>query len=285
MRHWLLAAVLCGLSSAAHAVCGPDPDAVCEVAEGSYHIELPANPEGAPALVFLHGFGSSGAGSMRLTGMVQTALSRGYAVIAPDGVTREGRNGLSWNFHPLREPSRDEPAFLISVRDDAVARFGIDAESVILTGFSIGGSMTAYTACHAPDAFAAYVPLAGNFWRPHPVVEDCAGPVRMLHIHGWTDGTVPLEGRVFRAEGAPVDPEAPGVFAQGDVWHAMGLWRVINACNHNVRSFDRDETYWLRSWTECAPGAELSMALFHGGHSIPRGFADLVLDWFEDAES
>ncbi|MEM1273653.1 MAG: PHB depolymerase family esterase [Pseudomonadota bacterium] len=267
-------------AGAAQAVCGPLEDRVCEIASGTYHIELPESPVGAPALMFLHGAGSSGQSVLGLRGMVETARARGYAVLAPDGVTREGRNGRGWNFHPLRPPSRDEIAFLTAVRDDAAARFGIDGDAVILGGFSIGGSMTAYVACSAPDAFAAYAPLAGNVWRPHP--ESCAGPVRMLHVHGWTDGTVPLEGRILRGVGSGIDPNEPGVFAQGDVFQALELWRMTNACTHNARSFRRTETYWLRSWQDCSPGAELTFALFDGGHSVPRGWADLVLDWAED---
>ena len=100
---------------------------------------------------------------MSMRGMVDTALERGYAVIAPDGVPREGRDGRSWNFHPLREASRDEVAFLASVRDDAARRFGIDAEAVVLGGFSIGGSMTAYVACAAPDALCGLRPACRQF--------------------------------------------------------------------------------------------------------------------------
>lgn len=286
MRNLTLATALCMTATASHAVCGPDPDALCELPNGGYHIELPENPEGAPALMFLHGWGSSGQGTLSMRGMVETALDRGYAVIAPDGVPRQGQNGRTWNFHPLLgNPTRDEPAYLISVRDDAADRFGIDADAVLLAGFSIGGSMVAYAACAAPEGFAAYSPLAGNFWRPHPVAEDCQGPVRMLHVHGWTDGTVPLEGRVLRGDRGSVDPEDPSLLVQGDIWHSMQLWRVINGCAHNGREVAQSENYWMRYWRDCAPGAELSMALFYGGHGVPSGWADLVLDWFEDRDS
>ena len=40
---------------------------------------------------------------------------------------------------------------------------------------------------------AAYAPVAGSFWRPHPDMEACAGPVDLLHTHGWRDKTVPLD--------------------------------------------------------------------------------------------
>ena len=249
----------------------------CEVAEGEYVIALPeAGAAMAPAVVFVHGFGGSGRGVLGKTDMVQAFTDRGYAVIAPTGLQRQGATGGSWSFHPERARRRDEIAFLTSVRDDAIARHGIDPDRIILAGFSIGGSMTAYLACAAPETFAAYSPVGGNFWRPHPT--GCSGPVRMLHTHGWTDGTVPLEGRVLRGE----DSRDPDALMQGDVFHAMSLWREANACYQlKPDSFVTEGPFLIRTWTNCAPGSALSFALFPGGHVIPQGWATLTMDWFE----
>ena len=89
---------------------------------------------------------------------------------------------------------------------------------MVLGGFSIGGSMTSYLACAAPEAFDAYLPVSGGFWRPHPT--ECVGPVRLLHTHGWTDTTVPLEGCVVRVE----DINDPNGFVQGDIFYTLGMW-------------------------------------------------------------
>ena len=249
----------------------------CEVAQGEYVITAPeAGGAMAPAVVFVHGFGGSGPGVFRNTAMVKEFTDRGYAVIAPTGLPRQGANGGSWSFHPERAQRRDEIAFLTSVRDDAIARHGIDPDRIILAGFSIGGSMAAYLACAAPDTFAAYSPVGGNFWRPHPT--ECAGHVRMLHTHGWTDGTVPLEGRVLRG----ADSRDPEALIQGDVFHALSLWREANGCYQlKPDSFVTDGPFLIRSWTDCAPGSALDFALFPGGHVIPQGWATLTLDWFE----
>lgn len=261
-------------AGAAAAGCGPSPEP-CTVAAGSYHVELPeGGGEGAPALVFLHGWGSSGEGALTMRGVVEAALGRGYAVIAPDGIPREGRSGLTWAFHPERAQRRDEGAFLKAVRDDAAARFGLDPGAMLLAGFSIGGSMASYLACAEPDAFAAYAPVSGSFWRPHP--EGCAGPVRLLHVHGWRDRVVPLEGRLLR--GASV--EAPGALAQGDVWHAMDLLRQASGCPLLADRFAVENGYWRRGWSKCSGGATVELALFDGGHGVPPGWADLALDWF-----
>ena len=196
----LIAAVLLLWSGAANAGC-LDAEAACEIPTGTYHIERPPGIDPAvklPAVAFLHGWGASGAATLSNRGMVDTLLARGYAVIAPDGRKRDSGTGRTWDFHPARSTTamRDEAAFLDAVADDAAARFAIDRDRVILAGFSIGGSTTSYIACKTPTTFAAFAPVAGSFWNPLP--ETCAGPVRLLHVHGWTDTTVPPEGRRLR---------------------------------------------------------------------------------------
>ncbi|MEO0389575.1 MAG: prolyl oligopeptidase family serine peptidase [Pseudomonadota bacterium] len=269
-----LAMTLCG---PVLADCGPSPDA-CEVEGGTYHLRLP-DGDTQGAIMFLHGWGSSGAASLGNRRWVPQALAAGYAVIAPNGMPREGRNGRRWNFHPDWPQDRDDIAFLQNVRDDAAARFDLDPGGIALGGFSIGGSMTHYVACAVPDAFAAYIPVAGAFWRPD--FERCAGPVRLLHTHGWRDTTVPLEGRVVR--GADVtDPEA---WAQGDVFHAMRLWRIENGCVQlRADRFDTDGPFWRRAWDRCTQGTALELALFDGGHTVPAGWIDLALGWLNSLE-
>jgi polyhydroxybutyrate depolymerase len=252
-------------------------DTPCQVETGEYVIALPeGGVTSPPAVVFLHGAGGSGPGVFRNTGMVRAFTDRGYAVIAPTGLGRPGRNGGSWSFHPDRTQSRDEVAFMASVRDDAIARHGIDPDRIILSGFSVGGSMTAYLACAAPEAFAAYAPVGGNFWRPHPI--DCAGPVQMLHTHGWSDGTVPLEGRVLRGG----DSRDENAVMQGDVFHALSIWRETNECYQlKPDAYVTDGPFLIRKWTDCAPNSMLEFAVHPGGHIIPKGWATLALDWFE----
>ncbi|PSL19064.1 alpha/beta hydrolase family esterase [Shimia abyssi] len=271
-----LTALLIGTSAPASACSTTTP---CNVAEGEYFIALPdISVEGNwPAVMFIHGFGASGPSVFRNTGMVNRFLDKGYAVIAPQGLPRSNGRGRSWSVHPWFPRERDEIQFLKSVRDDAVDQHGIDANAIMLAGFSIGGSMTAYVACSAPDAFTAYGPIGGNFWRPHPT--ECAGPVKMLHTHGWTDGTVPLEGRVLRGG----DITNPDALAQGDVFHALDIWRQTNECVHlKADSFVTDGPFWRRKWERCHDDSALEFALFPGGHRIPNGWVEMALDWFEN---
>lgn len=263
-----------GLFSAASA-CSTDTP--CEIAEGEYYIAMPEGAEGLiPAVLFVHGYGGSGEGVFRNKGMANSILDRGYALIAPSGLKMEGRNGGSWSFIPGLPQRRDEVAFMAAVRDDAISQHGIDPDRIIMSGFSIGGSMTAYLACAAPESFSAYAPVGGNFWRPHPIA--CEGPVKMLHTHGWTDGTVPLEGRVLRGE----DSRDANALMQGDIFHALGIWRETNKCFQlKADKFVTKGTFLRRKWERCAPGSALEFALFPGGHVIPNGWAEMTIDWFE----
>lgn len=271
-RRAILALVLGIVGGAAHA-CPSGPDHPCDIDGGRYYIALPdgADPAQArPALIWLHGLGGSGAGSLRNTAMVAPFLARGYAVIAPDGSSPDGRNRLRWNFRAGRFPdARDDSTFLGAVRDDAARRFGVDPGQVALGGFSNGAFLVHYLACANPGAFAEYLPVAGGFWRPHPV--GCAsGPVRLLHTHGWRDPTVPLEGR----------PLGGGRFLQGDIFATMEIWRAANGCaDPQPDRIWAEGPFLRRQWHHCQPGGALDFALFDGGHQVPAGWADMALDW------
>ena len=258
------------LAGAAMADCNGDAGP-CRIAGGTYHIVLPQGAAAPlPAILLLHGYGGEGVGSIRNRGMVDLMLSRGYAVIAPDGQPRDRGNGRSWDFIPGQPATRDEVAFLMAVADDAAATYGLNRDQMLLAGFSIGGSMVSYVACAQPGAFAAYAPVAGSFWRPHPT--GCAGPVRLLHTHGTADNTVPLEGREV----------APGMM-QGNVFDAMDIWRDAMDCPDDAPDqVDSVGIYSISRWDNCAAGARLDFALHDGGHGIPRGWAAMTMDWFEE---
>jgi len=257
------------LAPSAIAGCAEDP-APCQVADGAYHLALPDAPQAAPVVVFLHGAGSSGAAVIGNTALVQRFVARGYAVLAPSALPRRaGASGGVWTFLPDWE-GRDEAAFLRRVVGDAAQAHGLSDSRVLLTGFSAGAFMVSYLACEAPESFAAYAPLAGAFWQPHPA--SCRGPVKLFQTHGWRDRTVPLEGRPLRG----------GAWLQGDVFASLEIWRRANDCpNMAPDAFDETGIFWRRAWTDCADGSALELALHPGGHTLPSGWVDMVLDWFE----
>ena len=147
---------------------------------------------------------------------------------------RQGSRGPAgaWSFG-VRPPLRDE-----ALRPGATGRRGAAPSPRPRAGadgeFSVGGSLTWYLACQEPGKFAAFAPMAGGFWRRHP--STCAGPVKLLHAHGWRDQTVPLEGRPLRAG-----------LEQGDIFEGLQLWRRVSSC------------------TECAPTGSRPIRYFGAG--------------------
>ncbi|WP_179379973.1 alpha/beta hydrolase family esterase [Jannaschia marina] len=270
LRAAVTALALLGLPAHADACTRDGP--VCEVPLGAYRVALPDAGGAVPAVLFLHGAGGTGRGVLGMTGTVEAITARGYAVIAPDGLPwRSGRTGGIWTFRRdlVRETPRDEAAFFAEVIADAADRHGIDPDRVILAGFSAGAFMVTYLACETPGAFPAYAPVSGGFWRPHP--EACAGPVRLFHTHGWRDGTVPLEGRPLRG----------GQWLQGDIFEGLALFRAANGCARPDPTGHATTGEFLRRSWDCDEGSALEFALFPGGHGVPAGWAEMMLDWYE----
>lgn len=278
MRRLSLIAALvvatCG-AAAAQQPCG-GPRGPCALPGGVYYVAPPAAPEGAPWVLYLHGYGGSAERMAANAAVVDAYRARGYALILPQGVANRPDGPPSWSLRPesrMARPGRmprDDVAFLRAVIDDAVSRFGLDRGRGLAAGFSLGGSMVWDLACAEPDTAAAYAPVAGAFWAPLP--EACAGPVRLLHTHGFSDTVVPLEGR-------PIG-EGPTALLQGDVFAGLAIWRETLGCPPDADAHALAEGFWRKSWTRCAAGA-LDLVLFPDGHRVPEGWTDLALDWFE----
>ena len=270
----VIAALLIGSTSAFSQPCG-DAKYPCQVGLGTYHIALPPTPSDngkRPAILFFHGAGGLGSDVISETFYLHPFIKAGYAVIAPNGLVRVNLGlGTGWSFRPEGAQQRDEMAFTKEVIADAVEKFALDRDRVIMSGFSIGASLVWYLACKDPALATAYAPLAGGFWRPHP--KTCAGPIDLLQTHGWRDQTVPLEGRPLRN----------GEIYQGDIFEGLQQWRAIDGCKRlRADSFETGAIYWIRTWSSCESGRELALALHPGDHdTIPQGWADMARQWFE----
>lgn len=244
-RAALMALVLALTASAAAATCGRDTD--CAVPAGSYRIAM---PDGAPegAIVYFHGYRGTAAGVMRNRGLVEGALARGLAVVAPQGI--DGR----WSFPGSPREQRDEVAFMRQVHADMLARFDLPADRLMVTGFSTGGTMTWHMACDLGALFAGFAPVAGAYWEPLP--ESCVSePPVLLHVHGTSDEVVPMQGR-------PIGERAQ----QGDVRESIARWRRQDACGTESR-VQSEGRLTCERWTGCETGV-IELCLHDGGHSI-----------------
>ncbi len=249
--------------------CGV-PDAPCTLEGGEYYVALPETPDQPPAVIWLHGYGRSGKAMIQNAAYVDPFIRRGYAVIMPSGQPSINDKDLDWGVADGYDLARDDVAFIDAVRADAVERFGIDPSRILIAGFSRGGSMVWDLACHAPELASGFAAAAGAFWEP--MTTDCDAPVHLFHVHGFKDRMVPFEGRQLTWEG--VD------FHQGNVMKGLDVWRRQNACLGSAEnSFDDDDSM-QKDWVDCDAGS-IRLKVTKGGHGVPEGWRDAVLDWFE----
>lgn len=273
-RRGLLAGIFAAMTTAAAAGdCGLPGLPGCEVPLGRYSVALPETGT-APFPVLLHLHGAGGTGEKVVKGHVaKAALERGYAVLAPSGHhPNRPKYPKNWSVRAGGTEGEfriDDTDLIRQSISDAVARFGLDPERILLSGFSRGGSMAWDIACHAPGLARAYAPVAGAFWDPMP--EGCTHPVDLFHTHGWTDRVVPLEGRSLRG----------GAVVQGDVFQSLFILRATNGCTaRQPESGPIEGNRWRRIWSDCAAG-RIDLLLHPGPHGVPKWWADMALDWFE----
>lgn len=142
------------------------------------HDYTPASPRAA--IVFLHGLGEAGTDGRRpLTMGLAPQIRRDpaqfdFIVIFPQ-TTGDWRSDASH-------------ALAMRVLDDAMSRYAIDPDRVILTGISTGGQGVWLIGAKYRERFAALVPIAG--WAADDVAKDLTG-IPIWAFHNRYDPIVP----------------------------------------------------------------------------------------------
>jgi polyhydroxybutyrate depolymerase len=241
----LVTGLLLGAPASAFA-CGETTD--CTVDGGTYRIRMPDVAAPVGAIIFAHGYQGTSAGTMKSGGLRTMAADRGLALIALDA------SGADWALPHAPGQStdgRDEMTYLDAVVADAVDRFDIPHESIVIAGFSAGGMFTWNVICDRGDAFAGYIPYSGTFWAGPPPT-CAAGAAKVIHIHGTADRTVPLAGRAIAET------------RQGDVAETFAMYA-------RDKGFSAGEGYAMgdMSCTHNTTGdRRLDLCLFDGDHDF-----------------
>lgn len=167
------------------------------------HVPPKSNNEGAPlpAVMVLHGAGSSAMGSSRHYGWREKADKEGFVAIFPEATPlHQGDASFRWNpkvwndgsgrgfteKHPI-----DDIAYLRAVLDDVIAKVKLDVKKIYCTGFSNGASMCFRAGVELSDRFAAIAPVSGHLWLTSPKPER---PISMMLIAGTADPINPIDG-------------------------------------------------------------------------------------------
>ncbi len=247
---------------AEEATCGVTTP--CEVESGEYYIALPdstAGDEQTGAIIYLHGWKGKADRAIKNKALRNLANELGVALIVPQGISG------SWSYPGSPSQDRDEFRFFDEMLSDVSNRFPVDRKKILLSGFSMGGSMVWNLACYKGEDYAGFAPIAGAFWDPIPAT--CPSPLTNLyHTHGVEDKTVPMVGRAIGAN-----------WHQSDVFDSLDVWKR-QAGLHNTKpaSISAGE---LQCDVWSAKGGKLELCLHDGGHSmktkwIRRAWLDLA---------
>jgi len=153
-------------------------------------------------------------------------------------------------------------------------RFPVDLSRILVAGHSNGGIFSWYLACaDISPRLTAFAPVNGTLvrdWRG-----DCDGVqprFNLLHTHGALDTVVPLEGR---------NPEDGS-------WSTLGAEETMLSllADENGREIEDSAVppFQVRRWVRCNRRYAYEIAVFEGGHNVPRAWPDFALDWFEALE-
>jgi phospholipase/carboxylesterase len=174
-------------------------------------------------VVFLHGYGSSGADLMAFADYWQGALPN-VAFVAPDGPTATKDGGFQWiGKRPGNDPRLYDDAVAAQPAvdefiDGELARLRLDATRLALVGFSQGTVMALHTGLRRPQTPAAILGYAGGLVGREKLAADIASRPPVMLINGELDELAPVYGMHVAVKALT---EA-GVVAAGQVMPNLG---------------------------------------------------------------
>lgn len=149
-------------------------------------------------VVFLHGYGSSGADLMNFADFWQASLPT-VAFVAPDGPTATPDGGYQWiGKRPGSDPRLYDDAvaaqpLVDQFIDGELARVGLDASRLALVGFSQGTVMALHAGLRRAATPAAILGYAGGLVGRDHLNEITARPPVLL-VNGELDELAPVYG-------------------------------------------------------------------------------------------
>lgn len=235
-----------------------------------------------PLIVALHGYATSGSYLDNYLELQDLVKQTDVALLIP-----EGRRNLSFSkywtatdaccsYQNLDNLGDADVLFLRDVIAQAKERYEISKVYVI--GHSNGGYMSYRMACDAADVVDGIMSLAGATFNDQ---ERCAPsrPVKILQVHGTSDGLVPFGGSGFRNI-----PSAEETIAYWSEYNQCQTGPVVQEKALDLVSGSTRETDVI-GYSDCAGAASVTLWKINGsGHNpgLHDDFMLRVLDYLEN---
>lgn len=221
-----------------------------------YVLHVPSKYDGktaVPLIIDFHGITGNGGDERRSSPYPAQTDPDGVIMAFPTGAS--GPMGNAWNVGPCCVANVDDVEFAKSIVADIQKVACIDPKRIYAVGFSMGGGMSHYLACHAADVFAAVAPAAFDLLKEN--VDGCkpARPISVISFRGTQDGIVSYGGGLSSVvQGMPITfLGAKGTFAK---------WAELNGCTGSASA---EDSKGCSSYSSCKDGVDVMLCTKQGG--------------------
>ena len=222
----------------------------------TYVLHVPSKYDGSKAVPLVVDFHPlSGSGPSERSGSPYPAQTDSEGVIMAFPTGKSGPSGGAWNVGPCCVKDVDDVAFAKALVAQVKQKACIDPKRVYAVGFSMGGGMSHYLACHAADVFAAVAPAAFDLLKEN--VDACkpARPISVVSFRSTGDNVVKYAG-----EYSSVVTGMPITFLGAKA--TFEKWGQINQCTGAASAEDSNG---CAKYSGCAGGVDVVLCTKQGG--------------------
>jgi polyhydroxybutyrate depolymerase len=222
----------------------------------TYILHVPSGYTGTtpvPLVVDYHPIGGSASGQESGTTYKPLTDAEGVVSVYPNGLASPNL-GQAWNVEGCCTTANDT-SFARAMVAEVKTLACINPKRVYAVGFSMGGGMTHFSACHLTDIFAAAAPAAFDLTQQNQ--PDChpSRPITMVMFRGSADNVVPYAGgHSALVTGMAIDfLGAKGTFQQ---------WATYDQCTGSASAEDANG---CSTYSTCAGGTQVTLCTKQGG--------------------
>jgi polyhydroxybutyrate depolymerase len=222
----------------------------------NYFLHVPSTYDGSkpvPLVVDFHALLGSSMQQRNASPYPDVVDPEGVVMAFPSGLM--GPSGPAWNVGPCCVANVDDVAFVRALVAQLSTMACIDPKRVYATGFSMGGGMAHYVACHAADVFAAVAPSSFDLLQENAGNCQPPRPITVISFRGTADQVVPYDGGP-----SAVVPGMPVTFLG-----ALGTfekWAAIDQCSGAPSAPDGNG---CSTHANCQGGVEVVLCTTQGG--------------------
>jgi polyhydroxybutyrate depolymerase len=226
----------------------------------TYILHVPSKYDGTkpvPLVVDFHPLGGSGSSESGSSPYKAQTDPEGVITAYPDG--KRGPSGGAWSVGPCCVADTDDVAFAKALVADVEKVACIDSKRVYAVGFSMGGGMSHYVACHAADVFAAVAPAAFDLLKENQDTCTPPRPITVVSFRSTGDSVVSYNGGYSSVvAGMPITfLGAKGTFQK---------WAAIDQCTDSPSA---EDSSGCSTYSSCKGGVQVTLCTKQGGTHEP----------------